>query len=505
LHCSVSQPSLAHKPDIRLKAMVCDMGLLHAQMACDSYIFWSTAMKKILAMTFTALLASGAGSTNANGVPSMGSDVTANTSSTAAESRNFLISAYQDGVAEIALSRLALEKAVDDNVKKFAQRMIDDHTQANNEITQLAQAKNIPLPTVPSAADQATLQNMSNLNGTDFDQAYMRHNVMVHEKDVSLFREQAISGTDPDIKTFAANTLPVLEIHLLSAKTIDGMIDPAVFLMNAFQDGKAEIQLSTLALQKSSNSEVKQFAQKMIDDHTQLNKEITQLAHTENITLPVDIPVEHKAAYDDMSKMSGVDFDKAYMNYNVLVHALSVTQAAAQARSGTDIDIRAFAIKTLPKLSMHLKAAKDIYERIEPSLLFEAFQDGMGEILLSKLALQKTSDAEVRQYAQRMINDHTRANTQVEQLAQKKNIALPHEVPAEQVRAYIRLSQLSGQAFDKAYMGNNVNVHEKDVASFKVHAQNENDADIRAFAVETLPVLTTHLEQAQKINSRLNT
>ncbi len=462
-------------------------------------------MKKMLAMTFTALLASGAGSADINDVPSVGSGLTVNTSSTAAESRNFLISAYQDGVAEIAVSRLALQKAVDDNVKKFAQRMIDDHTQANNEITQLAQAKNIPLPTVASAADQTTLQNLSNLNGIDFDRAYIRRNVMVHEKDVSLFREQAIAGADADIKTFAANTLPALQIHLLSAKTIGGMIDPAVFLMNAFQDGKAEIQLSTLALQKSSNTGVRQFAQRMINDHTQVNNEITQLAQAENITLPVDIPVEHKAAYDDMSKMTGVDFDKAYMNHNVLVHAVGVTQATAQAGGGTDADIKAFAARTLPKLSMHLQTARDIYEGIEPSLLFAAFQDGMGEILLSKLALQKTSDVEVRQYAQRMINDHTRANNRVEQLAQRNNLTLPREVAAEQVRAYIRLSQLSGQAFDRAYMDNNVNVHAKDVASFKLHAANENDADIRAFAIETLPVLTAHLELAQKINSRLNT
>ncbi|WP_019140184.1 DUF4142 domain-containing protein [Noviherbaspirillum massiliense] len=435
---------------------------------------------------------------NASSTPSSSS------SSTAAQSSSFLASAFQDGAGEIALSRLALQKASDADVKAFAQRMIDDHTQANNEIRQLAQAKGITLPTTTSAEDQAALDRLSGLSGTIFDRTYMDHNVTVHDKDVTLFRQQALSATDADVRTLAGNILPALQVHLLAAKAINGKVAPSAFLTNAFQDGRAETLLGNLALQKSSNAAVRAFAQRMIEEHTAANSQIAQLAQAKDVSLPSATGAEHQSVLDDLSGMSGADFDTAYMNHNVIVHGVDVFQAITQANSGTDPEIKAFAATVLPVLERHLETAVTINAVLEPSLLFAAFQDGKGEILLSKLALQKATDAEVRQFAQRMIDDHTAANNQIMQLAQQKGIALPNEPSAENALAYVRLSQLSGAAFDRAYMSRNIDVHAQDVGLLRTASVSEQDAQIRAFATAQLPVIQAHLTTAQQIGNRLN-
>lgn len=270
------------------------------------------------------------------------------------------------------------------------------------------------------------------------------------------------------------------------------------------RQGHATPHAQTIGNIICTNDDVRQFAQELIDDHTRANDQLTQLAQLNNITLPADLTAEQQATYDNIAGMSGADFDKAYMSHNVLVHAASVPQAWKQAEAGLDADIQTFAVTSLPMLAEHLLSAGQIYESIEPSLLFAAFQDGRGELLLSALALQQSSNAKVRQFAQTMINDHIRASNDVTQLAANKNIVLPLEISPEQLRDYVRLSQLAGPAFDSAYMRRNIDVHTKDVERFQASSTNERDSDIRQFAATTLPLLSAHLQAARQIQQRLD-
>jgi putative membrane protein len=96
--------------------------------------------------------------------------------------------------------------------------MVDDHGKANDQLKSLAQNKNITLPSDLSAKDKALHDRLSKLSGPAFDRAYMRAMVTDHTKDVNEFRAQAKSGADPDVKSWASNTLPTLESHLQMAK-----------------------------------------------------------------------------------------------------------------------------------------------------------------------------------------------------------------------------------------------------------------------------------------------
>jgi putative membrane protein len=133
----------------------------------------------------------------------------------------FATKAAQGGMAEVKLGELAKDHAQSDEVKNFGQQMVTDHTKANDELKSIAAGKNITLPTDLNAKDKATYDRLSKLSGAAFDRAYMRDMVADHRTDVSEFRKQAKSGTDPDLKAFASKTLPTLEHHLQMAESAE--------------------------------------------------------------------------------------------------------------------------------------------------------------------------------------------------------------------------------------------------------------------------------------------
>src|SRR5581483_2939442 len=137
-----------------------------------------------------------------------------------ASDRQFLNKAAQGGKAEVELGQLAQQKASSDDVKKFGERMVTDHSKANDQLQQLASQKGITLPDKLNAKDQATKARLEKLSGKQFDQAYMRDMVKDHTKDVNEFQHEANNAKDPDVKSFAQSTLPTLQDHLKEAKQI---------------------------------------------------------------------------------------------------------------------------------------------------------------------------------------------------------------------------------------------------------------------------------------------
>jgi putative membrane protein len=135
-----------------------------------------------------------------------------------ASDQKFVMDAAKGGMAEVELGKLAQDKASNDQVKNFGKRMVDDHSKANDELQTLAKNKNITLPSDLDAKDKATKDRLSKLSGPAFDRAYMAAMLQDHKKDVSEFKKESSSGHDPDVKAFAAKTLPTLEEHLKLAQ-----------------------------------------------------------------------------------------------------------------------------------------------------------------------------------------------------------------------------------------------------------------------------------------------
>ncbi len=129
----------------------------------------------------------------------------------------------------------------------------------------------------------------------------------------------------------------------------------------------------------------------------------------------------------------------------------------------------------------------------------EAAQGGMAEVELGQLAQQKAASAEVKQFGQRMVDDHTKANDRLKELASSKGINLPDSPNAKQKALKERLSKLSGEQFDKAYMTNMLQDHKKDIAEFQSESNSGRDVDVKNFATQTLPTLRDHLKEAQSV------
>ena len=136
------------------------------------------------------------------------------------------------------------------------------------------------------------------------------------------------------------------------------------FVMKAAQGGLAEVELGNLAKQKASSDDVKQFGQRMADDHSKANDELKQVAASKGITLPTDPGPKHKAEMDRLSQLSGAEFDRAYMRHMVKDHKKDVSEFRKESEKGKDPDVKAFASKTLPTLEEHLKMAQDTASKV---------------------------------------------------------------------------------------------------------------------------------------------
>ena len=151
---------------------------------------------------------------------------------------------------------------------------------------------------------------------------------------------------------------------VLASATAAGQTADSKFAMDAAKGGLMEVEMGRMAADHATNPDVKQFAQRMVTDHTKANEELKTIASRKGITLPASIDASEKAKIDKMSKMSGGAFDKAYMDDMVKDHKKDVAEFRKQANSGKDADIKGFASKTLPTLEEHLKMAQDAHAKV---------------------------------------------------------------------------------------------------------------------------------------------
>jgi len=127
---------------------------------------------------------------------------------------------------EVALSQLADGRSSNSDVKTFAQMMVTDHTQANSDLGVLAKAKGIE---IGKQVDEGKLDNVSDLStksGADFDKAYAKLMVSAHDGAVDLFKDEAATGTDPDVVAFAKKYVGTLSMHLEHAQALEKTVNP---------------------------------------------------------------------------------------------------------------------------------------------------------------------------------------------------------------------------------------------------------------------------------------
>jgi putative membrane protein len=140
-------------------------------------------------------------------------------------------------------------------------------------------------------------------------------------------------------------------------------------------------------------------------------------------------------------------------------------------------------------------------EAIEPDSVFilEAASSSMMEIQLGTIAQQKATNPRVKAYGAMMVRDHTLATQELTPVAAKLNVSLPDSMLPKHARHLRHLDNLSGQAFDRAYINMMVEAHKDDIDEFEDASKKAADADVRAFATRQLPILRMHRDSAVAI------
>lgn len=132
------------------------------------------------------------------------------------------------------------------------------------------------------------------------------------------------------------------------------------FIRKAAEGGLAEVELGQLAQQKAQSPEVKQFGERMATDHAKANQELKNVASNEGVPLPNKLDAKDAATKARLEKLSGAEFDRAYMRDMVTDHTKDVREFEREASSAKDPAVKNFAAQTLPTLQDHLKQAKNV-------------------------------------------------------------------------------------------------------------------------------------------------
>jgi len=138
--------------------------------------------------------------------------------------RAFINKAATAGAAEVELGRVATLRAARPSVRSFGERMVIDHSRSNAELAAFAQSKGLALPTLLEPSQQVMRDRLNALSGADFDRAYMSEMVRDHTADIALFERAADVSADPDVKAWAARSLPMLRDHLALARQVNSEV-----------------------------------------------------------------------------------------------------------------------------------------------------------------------------------------------------------------------------------------------------------------------------------------
>jgi putative membrane protein len=138
----------------------------------------------------------------------------------------------------------------------------------------------------------------------------------------------------------------------------------AQFAKEAAEGGMDEVKLGQLAEERGESQVVKDFGKRMVDDHSAANHELMDIASRQNISLPADLNSHDQTTYNELAKLSGPAFDRAYARMMVRDHEKDVAAFKKQADTGSDEGLKNFAAKTLPTLEEHLKLAHEMLRQV---------------------------------------------------------------------------------------------------------------------------------------------
>jgi putative membrane protein len=310
----------------------------------------------------------------------------------------FLREAAGANLMEIRLGQLALSRASNSSVKQFGQRMVTDHTRLEQELSSLVAGSGNVLNAALSTEHYAKINQLQNLTGQQFDQAYITMMIQAHQADAARFQSETRDGDSPRVRDLAAKALPVLQQHLSLAQDVGRQINVQVvttptapaptqpgqvsnptaqaasqqargradvradskFIHEVAADNLLEVRMAELAERKARNSDVKQFAERIAAEHGRLQEQWLGMASRNGQQFKAGIGKNHREKLDRLEKLSGRAFDRAYMTTEVQNHKDYIDYFQKEGRGAHSSQVRELVQRDLPTLRMHFNQAKRI-------------------------------------------------------------------------------------------------------------------------------------------------
>ena len=306
----------------------------------------------------------------------------------------FLREAAGANVMEVSLGRVAETRASERAVKGFGQRMITDHSRLQQELTTLASSNGVALNPSLNMEQQQEVNRLQNLSGPEFDRAYMELMIQNHDKDVTHFENQARDADSRLVRDLAAKSLPVLRQHLSLAQQVGRQVNVEVattparrskvpvsnpnaqsnsqqaqsrtlearadrkFVYEIAVDNMLESSMARLAEKKAESSAVKQLAQQIDADHMRIQNDWADLATSNGSK--VGMGKNHRAKLDRLKKLSGREFDRAYITTVVQNRKDYIDYFEKEGRAASSSQVRQLVERDLPTLRSHFRQAKQV-------------------------------------------------------------------------------------------------------------------------------------------------
>jgi len=477
-------------------------------------------------------------------------------------------------IMEIRLGQMAQEKGSNSAVKQFGQQMVTDHTNLENQLTSLVSKNGTSFKPGMGKENEAEVSRLEKLSGAEFDRQYMTSMIQHHQQDVAYLQSEGQSARSSEARQMVSAALPILQQHMTMATQVGGQVgatggvavatqpgqtptnptantptpNPPVsnqpsqvttqaqaditadmpFVREAASSNLMEIRLGQLAQSKASNQAVKQFGQRMVADHSNLENQLTSAVSSAGQTFTPVMDSRHERMATRLEGLSGAEFDRTYMRLMIRGHQRDVANFQTQSQSARSSQIRTVATNGLPVLQQHLSLALQVggqvgvdsttnyaggnddddenqargngnaNVRADAEFIRDVGADNTMHIQLARIALDKAKNKDVRQFAQRMLTDHSRLQDQWTALAARNGLPSRLGMGPKHREKVEQLEKVSEKNFDKAYMILMIQQHQQ-VSYWQNEGRNSKSAQVRRLVNDGLPTEEQHLAQAKKI------
>jgi putative membrane protein len=484
----------------------------------------------------------------------------------------FIFDAASNNLLEIRLGQQAQSKATNPAVKQFGQQMVTDHTNLHNQLTSIL-SKNTEFKPGLTDDDEKEVERLEKLSGAEFERAYMTAMVQHHQEDVSTYQSQQASLRSAEARQIAANSLPVLQRHASMAVQVANQLGgvavnpptyptqnppptgtppttgtPPVatpqpgpvttqypqgtndisadmgFIREAGSSNVMEIRLGQLAQSRASNSAVKQFGQRMVTDHTNMQQQLTSLASSGGVSFTPALDSDHERQVNRVERFSGSDFDRAYMRLMIQAHQDDADQFRTQAQSARSVQVRNLASATVPLLEQHVSLATQVGAQVgadttdiatgpnrpgnrnvraDAEFIRDVGADNTMQVELAKIAKDRARNRAVRQFAERVERDHNRLQDQWEDMASRNDMRLKRGMGPRHRDKVERLEKTKGNNFDRVYMTLMIQQHQDEVSYRQKEGRASRSNQVRELVNRGLPTLQQHLAQSKQIGRQV--